>query len=200
MGRRTELVVRAPHRPDYSPVPPSPPGLPAQANSIEGSKQSSVKVVYTPWSNLHKRGDMDVGQIGFHNTKLCRYINVDKKSNEVVNRLNKTKKEKDSSTIRASQEEYERGQRAIAKKVKKVRLSDRVSVFLCCDTRWVGKSIAIAHVFGWNVCFLLFLQDAAEKEQAQKADAKRRQEEESYSDIFKSVRRTFKLTVNARPR
>lgn len=57
-----------------------------KANSIEGSKKTSVKVVYTPWANLNKRGGMDVGQIGFHDTKQLRYINVDKKQNEIVNR------------------------------------------------------------------------------------------------------------------
>ncbi len=95
-----------------------------KANSIEGSKKSSVRVVYTPWTNLHKRGGMDVGQVGFHDTKLCKYINIDKKSNEIVNRLNKTKIEKDSSTIRETREEFDRRQRAAAKKLKK-ELSDQ---------------------------------------------------------------------------
>lgn len=27
---------------------------------------NNVNVVYTPWSNLKKTADMDVGQIGFH--------------------------------------------------------------------------------------------------------------------------------------
>lgn len=29
-------------------------------------------VVYTPWSNLKKTGDMAVGQVSFHNHKLVR--------------------------------------------------------------------------------------------------------------------------------
>jgi hypothetical protein len=28
-----------------------------------------VKQNYTPWENLHKRADMDVGQIGYHNER-----------------------------------------------------------------------------------------------------------------------------------
>ncbi|KFO52577.1 Coiled-coil domain-containing protein 25, partial [Corvus brachyrhynchos] len=40
-----------------------------KANSIQGCKLSSVTVVYTPWSNLRKTPDMDVGQIGFHRQK-----------------------------------------------------------------------------------------------------------------------------------
>jgi hypothetical protein len=39
-----------------------------KANSIEGNKQK-VKVCYTQWTNLHKKGGMDTGQIGFHDEK-----------------------------------------------------------------------------------------------------------------------------------
>jgi len=37
---------------------------------------------------------MDVGQVGFHNPKLVRTIKVEKRINEIVNRLNKTKVER----------------------------------------------------------------------------------------------------------
>lgn len=30
---------------------------------------NNINVVYTPWGNLKKTGDMDVGQIGFHRQK-----------------------------------------------------------------------------------------------------------------------------------
>lgn len=30
---------------------------------------NNINVVYTPWSNLKKTADMDVGQIGFHKQK-----------------------------------------------------------------------------------------------------------------------------------
>ncbi|KAI8055503.1 hypothetical protein BDF22DRAFT_677477 [Syncephalis plumigaleata] len=65
-----------------------------KANSIEGNKQNNLKVVYTPWSNLKKTGDMAVGQVSFHNPKQVRRMNVEKRLNEIVNRLNKTKEEK----------------------------------------------------------------------------------------------------------
>jgi hypothetical protein len=42
-------------------------------NSIEGSKMASAKIVWTPHSNLKKNFDMDVGQVTYHDTKLCRY-------------------------------------------------------------------------------------------------------------------------------
>eukprot|EP00126_Sphaerothecum_destruens_P005030 Sdes_comp18510_c0_seq1m8552 len=65
-----------------------------KANSIQGNKMSHVPIVYTPWSNLKKTGDMDIGQVGFHNPKLVRRFFVEKRENEIVNRLNKTKVEK----------------------------------------------------------------------------------------------------------
>lgn len=34
-----------------------------------GCKMNNVNVVYTPWTNLKKTADMDVGQIGFHRQK-----------------------------------------------------------------------------------------------------------------------------------
>ncbi|KFQ24751.1 Coiled-coil domain-containing protein 25, partial [Mesitornis unicolor] len=40
-----------------------------KANSIQGCKMNNVNVVYTPWTNLKKTADMDVGQIGFHRQK-----------------------------------------------------------------------------------------------------------------------------------
>mmetsp|Transcript_4942 Transcript_4942/g.14868 ORF Transcript_4942/g.14868 Transcript_4942/m.14868 type:complete len:211 (+) Transcript_4942:128-760(+) len=62
-------------------------------NSIEGNKQNNVAVVYTMWGNLKKTGDMDVGQVGFHDqTKVHRTV-VKKRANEIVNRLMKTRRE-----------------------------------------------------------------------------------------------------------
>lgn len=34
-----------------------------KANSIQGSKQTSVEIVYTMWSNLRKTASMEVGQV-----------------------------------------------------------------------------------------------------------------------------------------
>lgn len=65
-----------------------------KANSIQGCKMNNVNVVYTPWSNLKKTADMDVGQIGFHRQKDVKIVTVEKKVNEILNRLEKTKLEK----------------------------------------------------------------------------------------------------------
>lgn len=34
-----------------------------KANSIQGSKNPAVNIVYTPWGNLRKTQGMDVGQV-----------------------------------------------------------------------------------------------------------------------------------------
>ncbi|KAJ6844142.1 coiled-coil domain-containing protein 25 isoform X2 [Iris pallida] len=68
-----------------------------KANSIQGNfcnKVNNIEVVYTPWYNLKKTASMDVGQVGFHNSKMVRTVKVEKRLNEVVNRLNKTKVER----------------------------------------------------------------------------------------------------------
>ncbi|XP_053434558.1 coiled-coil domain-containing protein 25 isoform X1 [Nycticebus coucang] len=65
-----------------------------KANSIQGCKMNNVNVVYTPWSNLKKTADMDVGQIGFHRQKDVKIVTVEKKVNEILNRLEKTKIER----------------------------------------------------------------------------------------------------------
>jgi len=65
-----------------------------KANSIEGSKLNNVSVVYTFWSNLKKTSAMDVGQVGFQENKLIRKFTVEKKKNDILNRLSRTKDER----------------------------------------------------------------------------------------------------------
>ncbi|NXQ34854.1 CCD25 protein, partial [Alaudala cheleensis] len=77
-----------------------------KANSIQGCKLSSVTVVYTPWTNLRKTPDMDVGQIGFHRQK-------DRRPSEQLRRLERTRVERfpDLAAERESRDREERGQR-----------------------------------------------------------------------------------------
>lgn len=39
-----------------------------------GNKMNNIDVVYTPWYNLKKTPSMDVGQVGFHNSKMVNTI------------------------------------------------------------------------------------------------------------------------------
>ncbi|KAI9282350.1 hypothetical protein BY458DRAFT_497922 [Sporodiniella umbellata] len=65
-----------------------------KANSIEGNKKNGIQVIYTPWDNLKKTPGMETGQVTFHHPKKVKRIFVEKRINEVVNRLNKTKVER----------------------------------------------------------------------------------------------------------
>jgi len=65
-----------------------------KANSITGNKTNNVDVNYTMWSNLKKTAGMEPGQVSFFREKEVYKIHIEKRSNEIVNRLNKTKVEK----------------------------------------------------------------------------------------------------------
>ncbi|KAK2155034.1 hypothetical protein LSH36_251g06009 [Paralvinella palmiformis] len=75
-----------------------------------GNKMNNIDVVYTMWSNLKKTPGMDVGQVGFHKQKEVQTVRVEKRINEIVNRLNKTKVEKHPD-LRADREERDRQER-----------------------------------------------------------------------------------------
>lgn len=91
-----------------------------KANSIEGNKKDNITVIYTPWSNLKKSGNMATGQVGFHNNKLVKRVYVEKRENAIVNRLNKSKVEKypDLRQEKADRENEERKKERIAAQAK----------------------------------------------------------------------------------
>ncbi|OAY54309.2 coiled-coil domain-containing protein 25 isoform X1 [Manihot esculenta] len=102
-----------------------------KANSIQGkiskffyhfygNKVNNIEVVYTPWSNLKKTASMDVGQVSFHNPKMVRTVRVEKRINEVVNRLNKTKVERNTD-LKAEKEAVNAAERA----ERKLQLRDK---------------------------------------------------------------------------
>ncbi|KAF5726202.1 coiled-coil domain-containing protein 25-like [Tripterygium wilfordii] len=88
-----------------------------------GNKVNNVDVVYTPWANLKKTASMDVGQVGFHNPKMVRTVRVEKRINEIVNRLNKTKVERkpDLKAEREAVGAAERAERKVQQRDKKRR-------------------------------------------------------------------------------
>ncbi|KAJ3410525.1 Coiled-coil domain-containing protein 25 [Chytridiales sp. JEL 0842] len=65
-----------------------------KANSIEGNKKNNITVIYTPHSNLKKTTGMETGQVTFHKQNLVKKVYIETRSNEIINRLNKTKEEK----------------------------------------------------------------------------------------------------------
>ncbi|TXG62040.1 hypothetical protein EZV62_013403 [Acer yangbiense] len=90
---------------------------------LTSNKVNNIDVVYTPWANLKKTASMDVGQVGFHNSKMVRTVRVEKRINEVVNRLNKTKIERkpDLKAERETANAAERAERKLQLRDKKRR-------------------------------------------------------------------------------
>ena len=88
-------------------------------NSIEGCKLNNVKIVFTPWSNLKKTNGMEVGQIGFHSEKLRRYHTIFKKDNVCINKLEKTRVEKNDLDFRALREKRDADMAKIDRAAKK---------------------------------------------------------------------------------
>ncbi|KAI9269122.1 hypothetical protein BDA99DRAFT_503629 [Phascolomyces articulosus] len=70
-----------------------------KANSIEGNKRNNITVIYTPWDNLKKTPGMETGQVTFFNHKKVRRVHVEKRINEIVNRLNKTKEVRETDLM-----------------------------------------------------------------------------------------------------
>lgn len=83
-----------------------------KANSIQGNKMNDVEIVYTPWSNLKKTASMDVGQVAFHNEKEVRKEKVEKRINQIINRLEKTKVTINNVDLRGQREERDAKERA----------------------------------------------------------------------------------------
>ena len=77
---------------------------------------NNVEIVYTMWDNLKKTPSMDVGQVSFHREKDVRKIRVEKRINDIVNRLNKTKTEAHPD-FRAEREQRDAAEREDKKKV-----------------------------------------------------------------------------------
>ncbi|WFC96902.1 hypothetical protein MBRA1_003566 [Malassezia brasiliensis] len=65
-----------------------------KANSIEGNKKNNITVIYTPHSNVKKTGDMAVGAVTFFNDRKVKRWYVKERQNAIVNRLNKTREER----------------------------------------------------------------------------------------------------------
>ncbi|KAF9152306.1 Coiled-coil domain-containing protein 25 [Linnemannia schmuckeri] len=94
-----------------------------KANSIEGNKKNNLTIIYTPWGNLKKSGDMDVGQVSFKKNNLVKRVYVAERINEIVNRLNKTKVER-FPDLAQEKADHERNQRRVAKQKESERVQD----------------------------------------------------------------------------
>ena len=95
-------------------------------NSIEGCKLKSAKICYTPWENLLKTSDMEVGAIGHKNKQDMRYTHVEK-NRDLIKALNKTMVEKEVD-LEKEKNDYDREQMNLKKReyqdLKKKREED----------------------------------------------------------------------------
>jgi len=66
-----------------------------KANSIEGHKKAQVDMIITPWLNLNKSIDMDIGTIGFLNEKLVLKLKNVASDKTLARKVMKTKIVKD---------------------------------------------------------------------------------------------------------
>lgn len=79
---------------------------------------NNIDIVYTMWDNLKKTQSMEIGQVSFHDHKKVRKMRVEKRINEVVNRLNKTKIESHPD-FQAEREARDAAERQDKKKIIK---------------------------------------------------------------------------------
>ncbi|TNJ29297.1 hypothetical protein GMRT_11016 [Giardia muris] len=92
-------------------------------NSIEGSKLPHVTVIFTPASNLHKDGSMDVGTVGFKKDSLVRRYHVKERDKALLKALQKTRVEDSTTDLLAEHQKHlswlQRQQKAVQKLVEK---------------------------------------------------------------------------------
>lgn len=96
-----------------------------KANSIAGSKQARVDVVYTSWENLRKTQDMADGQVGFKDLKAVRTVKDVAKDGDALRRLNATRKEVVVHVDELAQRRVERDRAAIAQKKEAHRREEK---------------------------------------------------------------------------
>lgn len=97
-------------------------------NSIEGNKKNNVKIVYTPWTNLKKEAGHDVGQVCFHSTKMCKYVTVEKRINEIVNRLSKTKREEVIDFLEERNKRIQEEKRARKMEIDRIKTQEEIEL------------------------------------------------------------------------
>ena len=97
-------------------------------NSIEGNKKYDVKVVYTPWTNLKKEQGHDVGQVSFRSNKMLKFLTVEKRINEIVNRLNKTKREEQIDFLEEKNKRIQEEKRARKLEIDRLKSQDEIEL------------------------------------------------------------------------
>ncbi|KAG6391266.1 hypothetical protein SASPL_149019 [Salvia splendens] len=146
----------------------------------EGNKVNNVDVVYTPWQNLKKTASMDVGQVGFYNSKMVRTVRVEKRINEIINRLNRTKVER-TPDLKAEREAVNAAERA----ERKQQLREKVTDFTSCINFPYGN--VQCSVF---LCSLIVVGITKRQEELERLEKDRQAELRSYKNLMVAEKMT----------
>ncbi|TNY17051.1 hypothetical protein DMC30DRAFT_450081 [Rhodotorula diobovata] len=87
------IYLRMPEGMDWEKIPEKlllDAGHLCKAGSIQAL---GVTIIYTPATNILKRGDFATGAVTFHDARKVRRFRIEERENAIVNRLNKTKRE-----------------------------------------------------------------------------------------------------------
>jgi hypothetical protein len=109
-------------------------------NSIEGRKKASIHVQYTYWSNLLKTPDMEVGAVSFHDSKQVKRKLVEKKK-QIVNRIAKTKVERDVDLQQERLNRDERLRRKQADIKRKQKLEEKEEIQRNLEAKAASKKV-----------------------------------------------------------
>lgn len=90
-----------------------------KANSIEGNKLNNLEIIYTMWGNLKKTPGMEPGQVAYLKEGDVRKIRLEKRVNEIINRLNKTKTEVVNPDFRGMREARDAEERQDQKRLQR---------------------------------------------------------------------------------
>ncbi|KAJ1729398.1 hypothetical protein LPJ61_003540 [Coemansia biformis] len=161
-----------------------------KANSIEGNKKPNIAIIYTPWSNLLKRGDMVTGQVGFKNQQLVRRVHVPARENPIVNRLNKTKREEHPDLVqqrvdRDKKEAHKRREAAKRRELEERGIADDrrrdkdarsyTTMFAEMRKSNAGKPAKSANIFG---------DEDSDEDAGNAASAGRDDDDDDFSDLL----------------
>merc|ERR1712060_274776 len=99
-------------------------------NSIQGSKDKKVDVVYTPWFNLKKTADMEPGQVAFHRKQDVRYNRNIEKDQPILKQIERTREWKREAArekkAKSNKSAYDKKVQEELKKQKEIMSYDRL--------------------------------------------------------------------------
>lgn len=94
-----------------------------KAGSIKGNKMTNITIIYTMASNLRKGGDMDIGTVGFVDENEVKKVRIERRINDIVNRLKKTEREL-YPDLAAERDAYDKEQQGKARAVAAARRAE----------------------------------------------------------------------------